>query len=546
VIITTFKNTLQITLFSALAYGILCLYIDYSHLWVALGHRYQLFNDSIYYYEIPFAIALSCLIFFPSIKNKWVKFLAPIIPILILYALFDTFYDFLGRAPHPSDLQNATTIFEFSIPLGIAGILFMSLIPIALITLLIHAHKACSIKTLLSSITLRLTLVTSLLFTVSSQAFTEFHQDLFKYTLWSQEFTIRVNGKLSSFIYYANEERKNRQKLLDLATTKNPVDIQEQLYPGMITTPKNIHIIVLESFIDPRLIPQLTFNNPILADELRPFLNSDKDFSHITTSIYGGSTAQSEFEVLTGVKALSKVNQIEFNVMQGEAINGFINRLQQNDYRAMATIAPSTSFFNSKQAYKSLGLTDIEFLEDEREARGSTATDAIFDGDLLEQNLLRVKKAMSKSDRPIVNYVLGMYGHYPYERDHDKRPDVVAIKNGNRHLWHISNQFYYRTKALGQHLKALTALDKDAIILITSDHLPSVLSKQVKYQFKNTTNIALLIHQGKSIDITGKHLHELPWLLWDLVVGKSYDRNLSDDEMSALYFKALSESLVLQ
>lgn len=71
----------------------------------------------------------------------------------------------------------------------------------------------------------------------------------------------------------------------------------------------------------------------------------------MTTSIYACGTAQSEFELLTGIKALSKVNQIEFDVMQANKINFFVKSLSLNNYFTNAIIDPSRDFFNSKRAY---------------------------------------------------------------------------------------------------------------------------------------------------------------------------------------------------
>ncbi len=78
----------------------------------------------------------------------------------------------------------------------------------------------------------------------------------------------------------------------------------------------------------------------------------------VTSPIYGGGTAQAEFELLTGIQALSKVNRIEFNVMQGRNISSFVKKLNQNNYKTIATIATGSGFFNSIQAYKSIGFDE--------------------------------------------------------------------------------------------------------------------------------------------------------------------------------------------
>jgi hypothetical protein len=331
-------------------------YIDTSHQWVKLGSGISLFNDLIYYIEIPFAVFISIFFFFPLIKNPLFRYFLPIVPVLVLYGLVDGFFNYMGRSPHFSDFQNFNTLFEFSAGLAFSIFLFVGLIPLSIWGLIYSAGKTCSKKQILTSLSIRATLMSLLLFFVSSEIFNQFHAQQFHYTVWSEEDTLRENGKFSSFLYYSNQERLNQKKLAKLRLNNQALNIHEQLYSGVITKPQNIHIIVLESFIDPRLIQQLKFEGSVLANELMPYLNQDKDFSHVISPIYGGGTAQAEFELLTGLRALSKVNQIEFNVMKGGSINSFVRHLEKNQYRSIATIAPSSSFFNSRLAYQSLGL----------------------------------------------------------------------------------------------------------------------------------------------------------------------------------------------
>jgi hypothetical protein len=169
----------------------------------------------------------------------------------------------------------------------------------------------------------------------------------------------------------------------------------------------------------------------------------------------------------------------------------------------------------------------------------------LFDGDLLQQNLKKVKQALTKNSGPILNYVLGMYGHFPFDRDELKRPDVIKVEHQDDRLRRISNQFYYRTKAIAKYLQALLAFDENAIIYITSDHLPSILDQKTTYRLNNKVNIALFINQGQTLDVSGKSMYQIPWVIWDLLTESENNRNLQDADMEKLYFRALSESLVL-
>ena len=280
-----------------------------------------------------------------------------------------------------------------------------------------------------------------------------------------------------------------------------------------------------------------------MAKELLPFLNDRKSFSLVTSPVYGGGTAQAEFELLTGVQALSKVNRIEFNVMQGGEISGLVKKLKQNKYRAIATIATGSGFFNSIQAYKSLGFDEVSFLGEDESFKEKLSHGPIFDGDLFEHNIDYLKKTLKQSDAPVFNYVLGMYGHLPYSRNKAERPDIAKVSHPDDKVIRIANQFYYRTKAIATYIEQLMALDRNAIIFVTSEHLPPILSDKTIYKLNNKSNVSLFFNNGKTMDVSGKMYYELPWFIWDQLTETNSLRLIKDKQMEAIYFQVLSESI---
>ena len=252
-------------------------------------------------------------------------------------------------------------------------------------------------------------------FMIFSGSFNELYIKTFNYIDWSQERTIKSNGRVSSFIYYGMQERKNRARLKTFSKKilSKTINIHNELYPdyGQIDK-RNIHFIVLESFLDPRLIEGATFNTSPLSDELLPFMLEGGNFSLVTSPVYGGRTAGAEFELLTGIQALAKVNSIEFNVMMGNPASSFVKKLTDNDYQAVATIASSSGYFNSKQAYRSLGFKNVTFLK-ELDKFHDPEWMPVFDGDLFQYNLNTIAKLIKNKKRHLFSYTLGMYGHFP-------------------------------------------------------------------------------------------------------------------------------------
>lgn len=515
------------------------LYLNMSQIWVDAGGS----SSGVFKFEIPFVVLLLVTLYFHKIRRKTVRYLLPVLLLFILYSAFDVFYGFLGRPPQPSDFHNFTMIFDFSPGIAFGGIAYLSVFFLSIILLIYHAYKDYPRRTLVFSLSWRLFVLLLLSLGLTSPKFIDFHAKSYEYGKWGHGGNVKKNGRFSSFIFYGNQEKQNRI-ILEQYSSKN-IEVNTTLYPGVIRNPQNIHLIVLESFLDPRLLADIQFSKSPLSPDLTPYLMKTKGgFSHVISPVYGGDTAQAEFELLSGVSALSKINSIDFNVMRGGKASGFVSRLKETGYGVIATIATGTGYFNSTRAYKSLGMSNVYFLEEVDDFILKEADDKIYDGDLLQYNLRLVKDYLKNSEKPLFNYVLGMYGHLPYARNQNERPDYVEIDGADDRIRRISNQFYYRTREIAKYIEQLIAIDPNCIIFITSDHLPPVLDRQNKYIYDDKINIALLLNKSIPVDVSGKKYFEIPWLLWDLLSERNSERTLQDTEMVELYYKVLSESIL--
>ncbi len=231
--------------------------------------------------------------------------------------------------------------------------------------------------------------------------------------------------------------------------------------------------------------------------------------------------------------------------MLGKKMQSFTSIMQRNGYYTVATIATDSQYYNAKNAYKSIGFENTFFMGEDKEQRkkwsGKTFL-MLFDGVVFDYNLSNLPTYL-QNNTPFLNYVLGMYGHSPYERDKIKRPDIIETDCKDDAVNRITNQFYYRTKALAQYIKKITELDPNGLIYVTSDHLPSVFGKDVKYQYEKHINIAFLLDAGKSIDVSEKHYYEIPWLIWDILTKTQHTRPTDKKSLEAIYFQTISESI---
>jgi len=188
-------------------------------------------------------------------------------------------------------------------------------------------------------------------------------------------------------------------------------------------------------------------------------------------------------------------------------------------------------------AYRSIGFRNIVFLEETSHFTMNADDDRIFDGDLFNYSLQHRKTLTA----PYILYTLGMYGHIPYKRNLALRPDLITTNMSHRKITNISNQFYYRTKALSHYIDKILAEDPKSVILVTSDHLPPIINGDIKYTKNTRINISLLLIDGHYTQMEKQPYYRYPITILEHLSQKNIN-TISDKEMKETYFKLHLES----
>jgi len=291
---------------------------------------------------------------------------------------------------------------------------------------------------------------------------------------WSDRLTSSVMGRTTALFLFAATKRKALEDLAMRPVADDP-DRNSALLINALHETRNVHILVLESFLDPQRFSGLKFRTPPAP----PRFDALRKNMHISRSpVFGGGTAQVEFELLCGVPAFELYSPAEFNMFNGSPTPCLPNLLSAAGYRTIATQSYKPDFFNSEKAYQSMGFRETNFPSIYAENRKTylkydIPNSYIFDGDLLSQNLLYVEKLLADG-KPFLNYVLGTYGHLPHIIDTERftpKVEVVGVKPGSQAYLAIQ-QFYYRAGAVADYIQQLRKMDPDSLILVTSDHLP--------------------------------------------------------------------------
>jgi phosphoglycerol transferase MdoB-like AlkP superfamily enzyme len=269
--------------------------------------------------------------------------------------------------------------------------------------------------------------------------------------------------------------------------------------------------------------------------------------------VFGGQTAQAEFEALCGVPALMELSEIEFDTFTGHAAGCMPGILRQAGYATYVSNVYQPDYFNSTKAYTGIGFEKLYYpIEYSRDRESyltvSNASDAetyLFDGDLFNQNLAFIARTLrERPEQPIFNYMLTMYGHEPHDIDTQLRPLVLSMKapHDDQQLLRAANQYWYRTQAIASYIRALIKLDPRSLIILVSDHLPPLDEGMKSYQdFRYLDNIddsahmnrIVVVEDGKVVRHKTIHHYNVPSLIYDYLTSQRYCAQNNCDLSSA-------------
>jgi phosphoglycerol transferase MdoB-like AlkP superfamily enzyme len=230
-------------------------------------------------------------------------------------------------------------------------------------------------------------------------------------------------------------------------------------------TPRNVHIVLLESFWDPTLLTKAGYNQDPLSPAFRR-LWKRTGFSHAMSPVYGGYTANAEFEILCGFPVVE--DSVKFERQLLNEVPCLPHLLAGYGYRTLASHPNVPVFWNRINAYRRMGFQTYwskqDFLLDDMN-RGF-----LSDASLYRQVLEKIADPID-SKQPLLNYIVTYFGHWNYPLN-DARPNRITAASTVEEVSSYANTMYYKSIELMTFLEHLQARDPDGIIVLFGDHLP--------------------------------------------------------------------------
>ncbi|KAF0191484.1 MAG: sulfatase [Gammaproteobacteria bacterium] len=518
-----------------------CLYL-YS---VTIPKIGGLGEDSVPLSYVETAVVLYLYYYFNTIlRPSRVQALLAAIPIFLAYLGQDIYYMMYGRVFRIIELAEIPELLDILTPGLIALVIVVFLVPLLIFVFSVNYRRVFAIAG--GSLPLLL-MVAAVEFFPNSYA-TAFEKVGNEIVTWSDQRSVENNGRFA-MLFYREAQRMTAKQMTIPFRARTAYDHTAREFADRIGSQRvnnNVHLIVMESLLDPTLFRGASFTtNPTHPDFARLFGNAT-GFS--VSPVFGGATSQAEFEVLCGVPAFRELGSVEFNAFTGAQAWCLPGLLKLAGYRTIASNAFKPNFFNAVPAYRGIGFGEAHFPQ---EYTGTTDTYLsigdvsneyyMFDGTLFSQNLAFVENIVKdKQSPPILNYVLSIYGHLPHTLDNEKRPQVLTLiaDHPDDQLERAANQYYYRTQAIAEYVNTLVDIDPHSLIILISDHLPPLqygpnTYRDLRYldnqENSRYLNRVLIIENGTAKHYPTIHHYDVPALVFNYLTAGTYCRENTCD-----------------
>ncbi len=359
---------------------------------------------------------------------------------------------------------------------------------------------------------------------------------------WVQSENSLQNGLLLGFIMnietgiitaphnYTEDEIKRIFQEYNLTEEASPSYLSNEISNNN----PNVIIIMDEAFWDPTVLPNVSYSqDPI------PFFRELRNKNVVGTMIspvFGGSTANVEFEILTGLStAFLPIGSIAYQQYVEESIPSLPRIFKDNNYLTTAIHPYHSWFYEREVVYSLLGFDSFIHLDDfaQAEIRGEYIGDLEVSQKIIEQ--------MDSTDQSQLIFAVTMQNHGPYPNDRYDNTSIDVTgdidSEGLSMLEVYAEGLRDADKSLELLIDHLTKSDKPTVVVFLGDHLPYLGKEYLVYQ---ETGFIQGSENGWSTEETIR-MKSVPFVIWT-----NYDSDFSklSDEISPISASYLGSYLI--
>ncbi|MTK76817.1 sulfatase-like hydrolase/transferase, partial [Turicibacter sanguinis] len=289
---------------------------------------------------------------------------------------------------------------------------------------------------------------------------------------WDIKYSYEQNGFLYSFVKsYLGYRRVSPEEY----SQKNIIEIKNNILNDIEQVGNhfpNIIMIQLESFFDPMSINGISYSEDPIPN-FREFSNRYTS-GFLSVPTYGGGTPRSEFEVLTAfnIDFLVPGEIPHQTILKSNSVHSYANKLSSLNYTNHFFHNYKGDFYGRNIVYKNLGFdtfSSIELLPPYELSLNNWPKD--------ETLILPMLQAIKSTEGPDFIYTITMESHGSYSDENMILPIEVYGDYDNEIIYQLKNYVNILKGVddfIGSLISSINNLDEDTVVVLFSDHLPSL------------------------------------------------------------------------
>lgn len=237
-------------------------------------------------------------------------------------------------------------------------------------------------------------------------------------------------------------------------------------------TGPNIVMVQLESFFDPTTLKGVTYSEDPIPNFRK--LKENGTSGYMTVPSVGAGTANTEFEVLSGMSAhfFGPGEYPYKSVLKEKTVETIAYDLKGLGYSTHAIHNHRGDFYGRNEVFANMGFdtfTSVEYMNN------VTKTPKNFEQDnVLNEEILSTLQSTSNRDFVYTISVQG-HGRYPTDKVYDD-PAITAsgitVESDANALEYYLQQVHGEDALIGDLVQALKNYDEDTVVVFYGDHLP--------------------------------------------------------------------------
>lgn len=297
------------------------------------------------------------------------------------------------------------------------------------------------------------------------------------------------------------------------ATTETAISTSAAVSTGNTERRPNVIMLQLESFFDPTQMPGLSFSEDPVPNYRK--LKEDYSTGYLTVPAVGAGTANTEFEVLSGmrVRFFGPGEYPYKSVLTDTTCESIAYDLKRLGYGTHAIHNHRGAFYGRNKVFPNLGFdtfTSLEYMNNVTKTPKNWAKDGVLTDEILA--------ALESTKSEDLVYTISVQGHGQYPTTKViQNPEVtmsgITVKSDAYAFEYYLQEIHEMDKFIANLTAALEKFDEPTVLVLYGDHLPSL-------------NIS-------EADLVNKNVYQTQYVIWNNFGMKKQDKDLYSYQLSA-------------